>query len=79
MADIIFKLELFKIFFPSSKLVPASLTPSGTEILISSKLHQKWTAGFEQRIRKWAGLNKDTPKGTIGGRRVLDKGISKGP
>jgi len=54
-------------------------TGTPTKILISPRMHQVWTAGFEARIRNWAGVTKDTPRGTIGGRRIIAEGINKGP
>lgn len=44
-------------------------TPS--KIYFSKTTHQKWSAAFEVRIRHWAGVNNKTPRGMIGGRRVL--------
>jgi phenylacetate-CoA ligase len=44
-------------------------TPS--KIYFSKTTHQKWSAAFEVRIRYWAGVNNKTPRGMIGGRRVL--------
>jgi phenylacetate-CoA ligase len=42
-------------------------------------MHQRWSAGFEARIRHWAGIDRFTPRGMIGGRRVIAEGISKPP
>lgn len=68
------KQERFGQFYSSSG---SSGTP--TQIKISPRMHQEWTAGFEVRIRMWAGLNRNTPKGTIGGRRVVVDGSLEGP
>jgi len=54
-------------------------TGTPTRIYFSPLMHQKWSAGFEARIRNWAGLDHFMPRGMIGGRRVLPEGESKGP
>jgi phenylacetate-CoA ligase len=54
-------------------------TGTPTSIYISKKMHQKWTAAFESRIRNWAGVNRYTPRGTIGGRRIIQEGEAKPP
>ena len=54
-------------------------TGTPTKILFSSAMHQRWSAAFEARIRNWAGLSIKNSRGTIGGRRVVLKGESKGP
>ena len=46
-------------------------TGTPTKILFSTQMHQKWSAAFESRIRIWAGLTKNDPRGMIGGRRIL--------
>lgn len=61
-------------FFASS-----GSTGTPTQILISPRMHQAWSAGFEARIRHWAGVNRKTPRGTIGGRRIIKDGDAKGP
>jgi phenylacetate-CoA ligase len=61
-------------FFASS-----GSTGTPTQIYFSKKMHQKWSACFEARIRNWAGLTIKTPRGMIGGRRVVKEGNSKGP
>ena len=61
-------------FFSSS-----GTTGTPTRILFSSRMHQKWSAAFEARIRNWAGLTRFNSRGMIGGRRVVPEGISKGP
>lgn len=53
-------------------------TGTPTKIYISKKMHQRWSAAFEVRIRNWAGVNNKTPRGMIGGRRVLPS-ASDGP
>lgn len=53
-------------------------TGTPVEIYLSRTTHQIWSAAFEARIRNWAGINFKTPRGMIGGRRVLP-GASDGP
>tara|TARA_B100001059_G_scaffold236765_1_gene290050 strand:+ start:2482 stop:3858 length:1377 start_codon:yes stop_codon:yes gene_type:complete len=54
-------------------------TGTPTKIHISKQVHQKWSAGFEVRIRNWAGINYKAPRGTIGGRKVVSEGNDNGP
>ena len=54
-------------------------TGTPTKIFYSTRFHQIWSAAFEVRIREWAGVNCATPRGTIGGRRVVKAGDAKGP
>jgi phenylacetate-CoA ligase len=61
-------------FFASS-----GSTGTPTQIMISPGMHQVWSAGFEARIRNWAGVTYLTPRGTIGGRRIIAEGKNKGP
>lgn len=68
------KLEKGGSFFASS-----GSTGTPTQILFSHPMHQRWSAGFEARIRHWAGLDRHTARGTIGGRRVVPEGDGKPP
>ncbi len=61
-------------FFASS-----GSTGTPTQILFAYPMHQRWSAAFEARIRHWAGVNKDLPRGMIGGRRVVPEGKAKPP
>jgi len=61
-------------FFASS-----GSTGTPTQILFSHSMHQRWSAGFETRIRHWAGLSRYSSRGMIGGRRVVPEGDSKPP
>lgn len=61
-------------FFASS-----GSTGTPTQILFSHAMHQRWMALFECRVRNWAGVNSQTPRGMIGGRRVLPNAHSKSP
>lgn len=54
-------------------------TGTPTETLFSLKMHQKYFAIYESRVNNWAGLNYKMPRGMIGGRRIIKKGIYKGP
>ncbi len=53
-------------FFASS-----GSTGTPTQILFSEAMHQRWFALFEARVRNWAGVNSQVPRGMIGGRRIL--------
>jgi phenylacetate-CoA ligase len=53
-------------------------TGTPTKIYFSKVTHQRWSAAFEVRIRHWAGIDYKTPRGMIGGRRVLPN-ASDGP
>lgn len=46
-------------------------TGTPTNIFYSREFHQKWSAAFEVRIREWAGVDRFTPRGMIGGRKIL--------
>ncbi len=61
-------------FFASS-----GSTGTPTQILFSHAMHQRWSAGFEARIRHWAGVNRSSSRGMIGGRRVVTEGDAKPP
>lgn len=47
-------------------------TGTPTSIYYSRDFHQKWSAAFEVRIREWAGVDRFTPRGMIGGRKILE-------
>jgi len=61
-------------FFASS-----GSTGTPTQILFSHAMHQRWSAGFEARIRHWAGVDRFMARGMIGGRRVVPDGHSNPP
>jgi len=69
-----YKREKKGVFFASSG---STGTPS--KIFLSHAMHQRWSAAFESRIRHWAGVDMNTPRGMIGGRRVLPEGEAKPP
>lgn len=54
-------------------------TGTPTNILFSAKMHQKWSAAFEARIRNWAGLSIKDSRGMIGGRRIILEANAKPP
>lgn len=54
-------------------------TGTPTRILFSYPMHQRWSAAFEVRVRNWAGLHKDIPRGMIGGRRIVPEGNARAP
>lgn len=61
-------------FFSSS-----GSTGTPVKILYSHAMHQRWFAIFEARIRNWAGVSSFTPRGMIGGRRIIPGAIGKEP
>ena len=48
-------------------------TGTPTSIYFSREFHQKWSAAFEVRIREWAGVDRFTARGTIGGRKIVQE------
>lgn len=68
------KLEKGGEFYPSS-----GSTGTPTKILFSRIMHQKYFAIYEAVINNWAGLTFKDPRGTIGGRRIVKEGVSRGP
>ncbi len=61
-------------FFASS-----GSTGTPTQILFSQAMHQRWYAIFEARVRNWAGVDSFTPRGMIGGRRVVPSSKNNTP
>lgn len=62
------------IFLPSS-----GSTGTPTKTMTSAINHQRVTAGNEARIRNWAGVTQNDPRGMIGGRRIVPGGNPKPP
>ncbi len=54
-------------------------TGKPTKVYFSKEFHRKWYAAYEARVRNWAGVNYNTPRGMIGGRRVLPKAKNNPP
>ena len=54
-------------------------TGTPTKIYYSPSFHQIWSAAFEVRIREWAGIDRFSARGMIGGRLVVKEGDSQGP
>ena len=54
-------------------------TGTPTKTLYSRQMHQKYFALVESRINNWAGIDYKMPRGMIGGRKIIEKGSSKGP
>jgi phenylacetate-CoA ligase len=54
-------------------------TGTPTSIYYSKQMHQIWTAGYEARVKNWAGVSKDMVRGMIGGRRILPEANGKPP
>ncbi|HPE58531.1 MAG TPA: hypothetical protein PK904_19150 [Bacteroidales bacterium] len=46
-------------------------TGTPVKIFLPSNFHQYWYALTESRMRNWAGLTYKTPRGMIGGRRIV--------
>lgn len=46
-------------------------TGTPVRVFMPEYFHQQWTAIMEARVRNWAGVNRSTPRGMIGGRRIL--------
>ena len=61
-------------FFSSS-----GSTGTPTKILFSYPMHQRWYAIFEARVRNWAGVDSMTPRGMIGGRRIISSSKNEAP
>jgi phenylacetate-CoA ligase len=54
-------------------------TGTPVQILFSYGMHQRLSAAVETRIKNWAGLSRFDARGMIGGRRVVNDGVSGGP
>jgi phenylacetate-CoA ligase len=61
-------------FFSSS-----GSTGTPTQIIYSHAMHQRWFGIYELRVRNWAGVSSFTPRGMIGGRRILPEAQAKPP
>ncbi len=61
-------------FFSSS-----GSTGTPVKILYSHNFHQKLSAAMEARVRNWAGVTYQTPRGMIGGRRVIPGALNSSP
>ena len=68
------KLEPYCEFYGSS-----GSTGKPTKTMYSKRMHQKYFAIFETYINNWAGIDYMVPRGVIGGRRIIQDGVSKGP
>ena len=54
-------------------------TGTPVSIYLSKDFHRKWSALMETRIRNWAGVSIENPRGMIGGRRVISNHNVKYP
>lgn len=54
-------------------------TGTPTAIYYGKTFHQKWFGICEARLKRWAGVDKDTPRGMIGGRRIIPDSDLKPP
>lgn len=61
-------------FFSSS-----GSTGTPVKILYSHHFHQRISAAYECRVRNWAGVNRDMPRGMIGGRKIIPGTIGSPP
>lgn len=61
-------------FFSSS-----GSTGTPVKILYSHAFHQKISAVMEARVRNWAGVTNDMPRGMIGGRRIISDATNRSP
>ena len=60
-------------------LASSGSTGTPVQILYSPGMHQRWFAIYESRIRNWAGVSSFTPRGMIGGRRIIADAGNKPP
>ena len=68
------KREIGGTFFSSS-----GSTGTPTQILYSYAFHQRVNAFMEARVRHWAGVSGATPRGMIGGRRIIPDAANRPP
>lgn len=68
------KLEPGGIFLRSSG---STGTPTATRF--SRRMHQQWFALMESRVRNWAGVSSNSPRGMIGGRMIMKGDCLKPP
>jgi phenylacetate-CoA ligase len=54
-------------------------TGTPVKIAYSTKFHQMISAAMEARVRNWAGVTLSTPRGMIGGRKIVLNPSSNGP
>ena len=54
-------------------------TGTPLQIRYSLRMQQQYAAIYEANVRNWAGVNWKTPRGVIGGRRVVPDGITSEP
>lgn len=55
----------------------SSGTPTQTRF--SHAMHQRWYALMESRVRNWAGVSSNIPRGMIGGRKIMAGSNQKQP
>lgn len=54
-------------------------TGTPLQIRYSLRMQQQYSAIYEANVRNWAGVDWKTPRGVIGGRRIVPDGITTGP
>ncbi|MFC2110053.1 phenylacetate--CoA ligase family protein [Bacteroidota bacterium] len=64
---------------PGGFYASSGSTGTPTRIYFSKNFHQIWSAAYEVRIRKWAGIDKDMNRGMIGGRKIGADSNAKAP
>jgi len=62
------------VFYSSS-----GSTGTPTQIYFSKQFHQKYSALYEARVRQWASLDFNMPRGMIGGRRIIKSAKNNPP
>jgi phenylacetate-CoA ligase len=71
---------LSKNLEPKGEFYPSSgSTGTPVSLYFSERMHQKWSALFEARVRHWAGVSRFDARGMIGGRRIVPESSLKGP
>jgi len=60
-------------------LYTSGSTGTPLQIRYSLRMQQQYAAIYEANVRNWAGVDWKTPRGVIGGRRIVPDGITTGP
>lgn len=65
--------------FKCNSYFTSGSTHSPIKILYGPDMHSHWTAFYEARVRRWAGVNYKMPRSMVGGRIVISKKRTKPP